>query len=125
MGLSLAADPRGAMPAEAAPDLGALLDQAGSLADRGRLEEALRVCDQALRKDRLHPEVHQLMAAIHQERGDVAAALDSLRRALYLDPDSPAAHLALGNVLLQSGDRRRGLHHLETAARLGRRPALP
>jgi chemotaxis protein methyltransferase CheR len=101
------------------PDVRRLLDHAGSLADRGDLDQALRVCQAALDQDRLDPVVHRLMAAIHQERGDVPAALESLRRALYLDPDSPEVHLALGNVLLQCGERRRALRHLETAARLG------
>ena len=105
--------------AQDGPDVQRLLDHAGSLADRGNLDEALQACRAALDKDRLDPVVHRLMAAIHQERGDVPAALESLRRALYLDPDSPEVHLALGNVLLKCGDRRRGLRHLETAARLG------
>ena len=108
--------------APAVADVNGLLGQAAGLADSGKLAEALTVCEEALRRDRLHPEVHRLMAAIHQERGDAAAALAFLRRALYLDPDSPELHLALGNVLLQSGDRRRGLHHLGLAAQLGRAP---
>lgn len=112
-------------PAQDGPDVRRLLDHAGSLADRGNLDEALRVCQAALDEDRLDPVVHRLMAAIHQERGDVPAALESLRRALYLDPDSPEVHLALGNVLLQCGDRRRALRHLETAARLGLGTELP
>jgi chemotaxis protein methyltransferase CheR len=98
-----------------------LLEQARALADRGELPEALRLCKAALEERRLDPEVHRLLAAIHQERGDVPAALAALRRALYLDPDSVELHLALGNLLLQCGQRRRGLRHLEAAQRLAAR----
>jgi chemotaxis protein methyltransferase CheR len=79
------------------------------------------VCKAALKQERLDPEVHRLLAAIHQERGDVPAALAALRRALYLDPDSVELHLALGNLLLRSGQRRRGLRHLDAAQRLAAR----
>jgi chemotaxis protein methyltransferase CheR len=98
---------------------GVLLAGARGAADRGDLEEALRLCRGAIAKDRLDAEAHRLLAAIHQERGDVAAAVPALRRAVYLDPDCAEAHLALGHLLVKRGQRRHGLKHLETAARLG------
>lgn len=98
-----------------------LREQARALADRGELPEALRLCEAALKEERLDPGAYGLLAAIHQERGDVPGALAALRRALYLDPDSVELHLALGNLLLQCGQRRRGVRHLEAAHRLAAR----
>jgi chemotaxis protein methyltransferase CheR len=96
----------------------ALIAEARTLADRGRLEEALRACQEAIGRDCLDAEAHRLLAAIQQERGETAAALAALRRALYLDPASLEAHLALGALLLRCGRRERGLRHLATARRL-------
>lgn len=92
--------------------------RAQALADRGNLEEARRLCRQALAADRLDAGAYRLLAAIEQERGRVAPAMEALRRALYLDPDASEAHLALGRLLLARGERRSALRHLETAERL-------
>jgi chemotaxis protein methyltransferase CheR len=102
-----------------APTAAGLLADARGAADGGDLEAALHLCQAAIARDRLDAEPHRLLAAIHQERGDIAAALSALRRALYLDPDCAGAHLTLGQLLVRRGQRRRGLKHLETAARLG------
>jgi chemotaxis protein methyltransferase CheR len=101
------------------PTAAVLLAGARGAADRGDLEEALRLCRAAIAKDRLDAEAHRLLAAIHQERGDITAAVPALRRAVYLDPDCAEAHLTLGHLLVRRGQRRHGLKHLETAARLG------
>ena len=92
--------------------------RAQALADRGSLDEARRLCRQALAADRLDAGAYRLLAAIEQERGRVAPAMEALRRALYLDPDASEAHLALGRLLLARGERRGALRHLETAERL-------
>jgi hypothetical protein len=41
-----------------------------------------------------------------------------LTRALYLDPGSLEAHLALGTLLLRCGQGERGMRHIATARRL-------
>ncbi len=94
---------------------------ARALADRGSLDEALRLCQAVLRADRHDAESYRLLAAIQQERGEAVAALAALRRALYLDPDAVEAHLALGSLLLKRGERTRGHRHLEAAKRLRRK----
>jgi chemotaxis protein methyltransferase CheR len=102
---------------------GGLVDlkaRAQSLADRGALAEARQVCQAVIAADRLDAEACRLLASIEQECGDAPAALDLLRRALYLDPDSFDAHLAYGNLLARHGQRRRGLRHLQVAEKLRR-----
>lgn len=94
------------------------LQQARTLADQGRLDEAQRQCEATVSRDRLIPEAHLLLAAIHQEKGESHAALDALRRALYLAPDFASAHFLMGTLLLRQGKRRQGVRCLETVVRL-------
>lgn len=101
-------------PGEAA----SLLQRARDLADQGQLDEAHRLCERALERDRLDPDAHLLLAAICQERGEVGTAVEALRRAIYLDPDSAPAHFLLGSLLLRQGEQRRGQRSMETAVGL-------
>jgi chemotaxis protein methyltransferase CheR len=101
-------------PREPAHDL----TLARALADRGDLEQARRCCETSLGDQRLNPEAHLLLAAICQEQGDLAAALEALRRALYLAPDSAAGHFLLGGVLLRRGQRHRARRCLQTVVDL-------
>lgn len=93
-------------------------------ADRGDHQEALRLCQSVLARDRLLVGAHVLLAAIHQELGDIPEAVAALRRALYLDADCAEAHAALGHLLLRSGESRRAKRHLDAAVRLGRQGTL-
>ncbi|MGH7253798.1 MAG: CheR family methyltransferase, partial [Nitrospiraceae bacterium] len=113
--------PQVQMPEHAAvppPKAEPILERARAFADRGRLDEAFCLCQTALGRDRLDPEAHILMAAVCQERGDIPAAREALRRALYLDPNSVPATFLLGSLLFQQGDRSRGWRCMETVATL-------
>ena len=94
------------------------LERARALADQGKLNEARRLCEAALERHRLDPEAHLLLAAICQERGEIPAALEALRRALYLAPDSAPAHFLLGSLLHREGKRSRGRRSMETVVTL-------
>jgi chemotaxis protein methyltransferase CheR len=104
--------------AEAPPAPAADLKRARALADRGDLDKARELCEAALARDRLDPEAHLLLAAICQEQGEIPAALEALRRAIYLAPDCASAHFLMGSLLLQQGDPRRGQRYMETVVRL-------
>lgn len=97
---------------------GGLLAKARSLADQGQLESARQVAEAAVAETRLDPEIHLLLAVIRQELGDALGARASLRRAIYLAPDSAPAHFLLGTMLLRDGERRSGRRCLENAIRL-------
>jgi chemotaxis protein methyltransferase CheR len=88
------------------------------LADQGHLEEARRLSETVLAQDRLNPEVSLLHAEICQEQGDIHAAIEAIRQAIYLAPDSAAAHFMLGCLLLRQGDRQRGRRSLEAVEAL-------
>jgi chemotaxis protein methyltransferase CheR len=97
---------------------------ARSLANQGRLSEALVWADKALVAAKLDPELHYLRATIHQELGDEAEAVAALKRALYLDHDFALAHFALGNLTLhQRKMREADRHFTNTLHLLERQPA--
>jgi chemotaxis protein methyltransferase CheR len=104
--------------AEAPPAPAADLKRARVLADQGKLDEARELCLAALARDRLDPEAHLLLAAICQERGEIPAAIEALRRAIYLAPDSAPAHFLLGSLLLRQGEEKRGRRSMETVVSL-------
>lgn len=104
--------------AETLPASSTDLERAQALADQGKLDEARELCEAALARDRLDPEAQLLLAAICQERGEIPAAIEALRRAIYLVPDSAPAHFLLGNLLLRQGQRKRGRRSMETVVSL-------
>ena len=101
----------------------AMLLLARTLANSGKLTDALAWCEKAIATDKLNPASHYLLAIILQEQGQGAGAVTSLKRALYLDPDFPLAHFALGNLLLQQGNRKKSRKYFENAlAIMGKYP---
>jgi chemotaxis protein methyltransferase CheR len=107
-----------AVPRPPSPSPQSLLQRARALADEGNLEEARRVCEAATAQDQLDPETHLLLAAICQELGEIPAAVEALRRVIYLDPDSASAHFLVGSLLVRQGERARARRHFATALRL-------
>ena len=74
-----------------------------TLANCGKLMEALNLCNKAIVLDRLNPRFHFLRALILEEQGGGSEAIKSLKNALYLDPDFILAHFILGNFNRQRG----------------------
>ena len=72
-------------------------------ANQGRLSEALEWCEKAITADKMNPLHHYLSATILQEQGQHEIAIQSLMRALYLDPDFVLAHFSLGNLHQSQG----------------------
>lgn len=71
---------------------------ARSCANQGMLSEALEWCEKAIAADKMNSAHHYLSATILQEQGRHDIAMESLMRALYLDPDFVLAHFSLGNL---------------------------
>jgi chemotaxis protein methyltransferase CheR len=83
----------------------AVLDLAArAAANLGRLDEALAWCKTALQRDTLQASVYHLQATVLVAKRDEPAALESLKRVLYLDPHSVLAHFTMANLMLQTGD---------------------
>ena len=73
--------------------------------------------------DLMNPEVHYVRGLVELESGDAAAAVASLRRVLYLDPDFELAAFALGRAHEVVGELDAARRRYEQALRmLGSRP---
>ncbi|HBG06508.1 MAG: hypothetical protein A2075_00615 [Geobacteraceae bacterium GWC2_58_44] len=87
-------------------------------ANQGKLSEAMSLCEEALKGNKLDPALHHLRAEILQEQGEVEEARASLERAIYLDPQLVLAHFALGNLALWGGRKEKARKHFQNALEL-------
>ncbi len=94
---------------------------ARNCANQGRLGDALKWCEKAITADKMNPALHYLLATILQEQGRHDTAIQSLMRALYLDPDFVLAHFTLGNLHHSQGRYRQAQRHFENVLQLLRR----
>ncbi|MEJ0098283.1 MAG: tetratricopeptide repeat protein [Pseudomonadota bacterium] len=97
---------------------------ARTLANQGKLEEALSCCERWIAAEPLDSGARYLRAMILEETGDTDEARRSLQQAIYLHPDFVLAHFALGN--LARGARHMGEAHRHfdnTLALLNKLPA--
>lgn len=94
------------------------LDDARRSASSGDRAAALAICERVLRADRMNAAAHFLRASILLEQGEYAEANAALRRALYLEPDFAAAHLAVAQTARAAGRSEAADRHLRTVLRL-------
>ena len=89
-----------------------------SCANIGRLEEAADWCRRLIAIDRLDARPHFLLGSIQQEAGLASDAVESMNRALYLDPSFVLAHFALGNMGRARGRNEEADRHFSNALRI-------
>lgn len=114
----VAAAPAPVRPAVAPHGTGTLAQAARDCANQGRLDEAVAWCREAIAADKLNPAGYYLLATVQQEQGQNDAAVQSLQRALYLDPGFVLAHFALGNLCRSQGRQREAQRHFDNAQTL-------
>lgn len=107
-----------AQPATVAADPRCLGLLARLYANEGRLEAAAALCDRAILIDKVAPEYHYLLAMIRQELGQTTEAMQSLRRALFLNPDFVLAHFALARLAYAAGKLDEARRHYRNAGEL-------
>lgn len=90
-------------PSPKQPATKELLQQARTMADRGRLAQAARICDEVLRTDVTCTEAYYLSAVIALAEGEEERALQMLNKTLYLDPDHVEALTQAGLLLERQG----------------------
>lgn len=95
-----------------------LLEQGFSLADQGRFDEALALCQQLLQKDDLFSRGYLLRGLIRDQQGQSLAAIADYQRAILLDLKGVMAHYYLAGAYRQIGRKDEALRSLETTARL-------
>jgi tetratricopeptide (TPR) repeat protein len=79
------------------------LEKAILLADRGALTEALGILQEVIQNAPLASEAYLLLAQVLQSLGRPEAAVQELKRAIYLDPSNASAQLRLGFLLAEQG----------------------
>lgn len=99
-------------------DVEAMMLLARVYANQGQLAEARLWCEKAISIDRLSEGAHYLRAVILQEERAFEEAEESLKRALYLDPNFTLAHFALGNLSLRRGEIEEASRHFRNALSL-------
>ncbi|MCL5883917.1 MAG: tetratricopeptide repeat protein [Deltaproteobacteria bacterium] len=91
---------------------------ARTLANRGRLDEALEWSAKAIDADRCNPGFYFLSATVLQEIGRMEESEAVLGKALYLDPAFALAHFALGNLALRRDKGKASRKHFSNALSL-------
>jgi chemotaxis protein methyltransferase WspC len=89
------------------------------LADAGLLDEALEACRSHLKLAAPTALAYNLLGAIHQARGDAAAAADAFRKSLYLDPNDRDALTHALLLAARTGDVARAAALRERLGRIG------
>jgi chemotaxis protein methyltransferase WspC len=83
----------------------ALLSQAADLANTGRFDRAIALCERHLQHRGPSAAAFSLLGMIYQSAGDRGRAEDCFHKAVYLDPADGEALLALALLAERRGDR--------------------
>jgi chemotaxis protein methyltransferase CheR len=106
------------METPAVPERPEFSTLARSLANQGKLAEALTWCDRWIAAEKLNAAGHYLRAVVLLEQGDPEQARRSLQRAIYLHPEFVLAHFALGNLARSGGRNGEADKHFANALHL-------
>lgn len=107
-----------ALPPEAAKSADAQLLEAASLLNRAALAEAEAAALRVLEQDELNVGAHYLRALCREHAGDLAAAREHDRTAVYLDATFSMPRLHLGLLAKRTGDRETARRELGLALEL-------
>lgn len=89
-----------------------------SLANLGKLDEALSACESVIKTNKLNLENYYLYANILQEQNRIPEAIAAFKRVLYLDQNYLLAHFSLGNLEFRSGNSVSAKKHFKIVLRL-------
>jgi chemotaxis protein methyltransferase CheR len=87
-------------------------------ANKGNLEEAQQWCDQAIKKDKLHPEPYYTLSMIYQQQGLLEMALDALKKTIYLDRNFVLAHYNIAQIYYRQNELTLASKSLQNVQRL-------
>jgi chemotaxis protein methyltransferase CheR len=94
----------------------ALLGQA--YANLGRWEESEHWCREAVQVDKLALDAYYTLALVLQHQGQVARAIDAMKKVVYIDRHYVPAHFGLADLYHADGQLSRALKSLDNAGRL-------
>jgi chemotaxis protein methyltransferase WspC len=105
-------------PAPAQTTPGDPLERAQQMADRGRMEDALKICQQCVSENAFHSPAHFLMGLIHHAMDEEERAEGCFNKAVYLDPNHEEALTYLAFIAEHRGDRDKAVHLRQWAQRI-------
>lgn len=85
----------------------------------GRLEEALRLVQDELKREPQSAPAHEMLGIVWALQGDLAKGRKTLEKAVALDPRQWTALIKLGDLDLAQGDRAAAKKHFQAASREG------
>ena len=94
------------------------IEQAITLHEASRLDEAEALYQQILQRDPQHAQALHLIGVARHQRGDQRGALASIDAAIAASPQTALFHFNRGNVLNATGEARSAIESFETATRL-------
>ena len=101
------------------PDDADLLVASGALAHRsGRMDDAVRFFDKALRNGAPEPQMRNNLAALHMQQGHLEFALPHLERLVALDPNDARLRYTLGALHARMGSRSKAVEHWSVGIQL-------
>ena len=89
-----------------------------TLANQGKLADALEWCEKAISAERINPVYYYLLGTILQNQGETGKAIQVFQKALYLDQNFVLAHFTLGNLTHQLGKLRESERHMRNTLSL-------
>jgi len=104
---------------------GELVTEALALQERGALAEAEQIYRELLHHEPDHHAALALLAMILIERGDAAAAVALINRAIALAPEVAWYHLSLGHACAAAGLDERAVEAMQASARLDPENPIP
>jgi chemotaxis protein methyltransferase WspC len=81
-----------------------LLEIANSLADQGHLQEAIALCNDYIKQNKISVEAYVLLGQIQQAMGNNQESLQSFQKAIYLQPNHREALTHLALLIESQGD---------------------
>ncbi len=87
-------------------------------ANAGRLADAEKWCERAIRADKLNAVLRYILATVLIEQDRLERAVAALHRAIYIDPQFVVAHFTLGQLMLRMGFLKKARGSLVNASTL-------
>jgi chemotaxis protein methyltransferase WspC len=93
------------------------IQEARRLADQGRIDLALQLCQECAQKSGPAAELYCLMGIIHMAGQDLKSAEDCFLKAIYLDPGNYESLVHISFLYRQKGDQKKAALYMERAGR--------
>ena len=93
------------------------IQEARRLADQGRMDLALQLCQECAQKSGPAAELYCLMGIIHMAGQDLKSAEDCFLKAIYLDPGNYESLVHISFLYRQKGDQKKAALYMERAGR--------